>query len=60
MSEPYSTAAMRHWQDATLLDESRRLANADQLYGFAAECGLKSALVAVGSGKTDAVLPDRY
>jgi hypothetical protein len=39
---------MRHWLDATLLEASGRPANADQLFGFAAECGLKLALAAIG------------
>ena len=29
----------RHWKDAELLFCRARLANADQLYGFSAECG---------------------
>ena len=36
----------RHWEDAELLFECRRWANADQLYGFSAECGLKAVLEA--------------
>lgn len=35
---------MRHWNDAELLEKERRRANANQLYGFAAECAIKSAL----------------
>lgn len=45
MTEDYPGAATRHFRDGALLEESRRVANADQLFGFAAECGIKSALV---------------
>ncbi|MEO5352793.1 MAG: hypothetical protein H7835_06220 [Magnetococcus sp. XQGC-1] len=41
MAEQYDQAALRHFQDASLLENNRRLANADQLYGLAAECALK-------------------
>jgi hypothetical protein len=41
-------AAIRHYVDATLLQQNLRQANAGQLYGFVAECGLKSLLVAAG------------
>lgn len=36
----------RHWQDAELLhsEKYKRLANADHLYGLAAECGLKALM----------------
>jgi hypothetical protein len=42
-------AMERHWHDAELLfhESPPRLANADQLYGLSAECGLK-ALMAKG------------
>lgn len=45
MAEDYALAAIRHFRDAALLEESRRVANADQLFGFAAECAIKRALV---------------
>ena len=38
----------RHWQDAELLFDQSRWANADQLYGFSAECGLKAVMKALG------------
>lgn len=41
-------AAMRHYSDAEFLREDRRGANAGQLYGFVAECGIKALLVASG------------
>ena len=38
----------RHWTDAELLFERDRWANADQLYGFSAECGLKAVMKTFG------------
>lgn len=46
MTADYSEAGTRHFKDGALLQENRRLPNADQLFGFAAECAIKSALVA--------------
>jgi hypothetical protein len=60
MTEAYAVAAVRHWDDARLLETSIRRPNADHLYGVAAECGLKSALVAVGAATANPTLPDRY
>ncbi|MEO5362064.1 MAG: hypothetical protein H7838_00350 [Magnetococcus sp. DMHC-8] len=42
----------RHWHDAELLYQEKRWANADHLYGLAAECGLKR-LMAVFGMKSD-------
>lgn len=52
MPEVYDVAALRHYRDGEVLRESRRIANADQLFGFAAECAIKSALVSL-PGRTD-------
>ena len=41
-------AHRRHWEDAELLFGQSHLANADQLYGFSAECGLKAVMKALG------------
>ncbi|MBF0110353.1 MAG: hypothetical protein HQL76_14375 [Magnetococcales bacterium] len=41
----YAEAAKRHWQDAEILFLRDRKANADQLYGLAAECAIKALLV---------------
>lgn len=38
----------RHWLDAELLNAQARVANADQLYGLAAECGLKALMLRWG------------
>jgi hypothetical protein len=42
----YLDAMERHWEDAELFwnQEPKRLANADQLYGLVAECGLKALM----------------
>jgi hypothetical protein len=44
----YELAARRHMTDAETLFAKGRLANAGQLYGFVAECGLKAMLIACG------------
>lgn len=44
MKEDFLDAHQRHWHDAELLFQMQRWANADHLYGFAAECGLKALM----------------
>ncbi len=44
----FPDAHRRHWEDAELLLARGRLANADHLYGFSAECGLKAAMQSQG------------
>ena len=46
----WGRALQRHWEDAELLFSEKRLANADHLYGFSAECGLKAVMEALGMG----------
>lgn len=46
MQTDFYDAHQRHWEDAELLFNSLRFANADHLYGYAAECGLKSLMIA--------------
>jgi hypothetical protein len=41
MKTDFYNAYQRHWKDAEYLYNDTRLANADQLYGYSAECGLK-------------------
>ena len=41
-------AARRHYNDARLLMEHGRRANAGQLFGLSMECGLKALLIACG------------
>ncbi|ATG89750.1 hypothetical protein [Methylomonas koyamae] len=42
MDEDFLDAHQRHWDDAERLYAAKRWANADHLYGFSAECGLKA------------------
>ena len=44
----FHDAHLRHWQDAELLFWYSRWANADQLYGLSAECGLKAVMLGLG------------
>ena len=44
----FAAAHRRHWDDAELLFDHERLGNADHLYGFSAECGLKAVMSALG------------
>jgi hypothetical protein len=53
MSEVFGDAALRHWQDASLLESNKRVCNADQLFAMATECAIKVALTAV-STRSDA------
>jgi len=48
MSTDFLDAYERHRADANLLFKNERWPNADQLYGFAAECGLKAVMRALG------------
>jgi hypothetical protein len=48
MSTDFYDAHNRHWGDAERLFNANRWANADHLYGFAAECGLKCLMLAFG------------
>ncbi len=48
MVEDFKNAHRRHWDDAELLRGEQRLANADQLYGISAECGLKAIMSRIG------------
>lgn len=44
----FADAHRRHWEDAELLFAHDRWANADQLYGYSAECGLKLVMASIG------------
>jgi len=48
MAIDFRDAAERHWEDAEYLWADTRLANADQLYGLAAECALKAVMLGLG------------
>lgn len=56
----YEIAARRHMGDAEALFTTGRHVNAGQLYGFAAECGLKAMLLACGvAPSTDGGIPGK-
>jgi hypothetical protein len=44
----YRDAAERHWEDAGFLMNDNRAANADHLFGLAAECALKAVMLGLG------------
>jgi hypothetical protein len=44
----YRDAAERHWEDAGFLINKNRKANADHLFGLAAECALKAVMLGLG------------
>jgi hypothetical protein len=48
MKADFLDAHERHWVDAEGLFQAQRWANADHLYGIAAECGLKRLMLAFG------------
>lgn len=48
MNADFLDAHQRHWDDAERLFNTQRWANADHLYGVAAECGLKRLMRAFG------------
>ncbi len=48
MNSDFEDAHERHWEDAEMLYLNKRWANADHLYGMAAECGLKRLMLAFG------------
>ncbi len=48
MTTDFLDAHIRHWKDAELLCTETRWANADHLFGLAAECGLKRLMIAFG------------
>lgn len=45
MKTDFKNAYARHQQDADSLFDNKRYANADHLYGLAAECALKAVMV---------------
>ena len=48
MSTDFAGAHDRHHRDAKFLEDAHRLSNADHLYGFSAECGLKALMTQFG------------
>ena len=55
----FADAHRRHWEDAEVLFARARWANADQLYGFSAECGLKAVMRALGMRVDQDGIPER-
>ena len=47
-SADFKDAHCRHWADAETLFRNSRWANADHLYGFSVECGLKAVMAKLG------------
>ncbi|MDD5276064.1 MAG: hypothetical protein PHR16_08280 [Methylovulum sp.] len=45
MKTDFKNAYDRHQKDAEILFDKKRYANADQLYGLAAECALKAVMI---------------
>lgn len=60
MTVAYDQAARRHYDDALALRAQDRLPNADHLAGFAAECGLKVAVLAVRGVDPDENVPSGH
>jgi hypothetical protein len=48
MQRDFYGAYQRHWNDAEYLYNDSRMANADHLYGYSAECGLKCLMKLFG------------
>lgn len=53
MRANFQDSHSRHWEDAEILFDAGRLANADHMYGIAAECGLKALMAVWGMGYDD-------
>lgn len=51
MAENFESAALRHYEDATVLQSSGRPDNAGHLIGFAAECAIKHRIVSLRPSK---------
>jgi hypothetical protein len=56
----FSDAAARHWTDGEHLLQTKRLDNADQLFGVAAECALKVAILSQHKLDPEAEPPSGY
>ena len=48
MQIDFYNAHIRHWDDAEHLHSEGRMLNADHLYGFSAECGVKFLMKGLG------------
>ncbi len=54
MSTDFRDASQRHFEDGEFLEAQGRLANADHLFGFSAECSLKAIMLGIGHRKAAA------
>lgn len=59
MKADFLDAHKRHLHDAELLFTAERWANADHLFGFAAECGLKRLMIMFGMEVDDTGTPHK-
>jgi len=55
----FAAAHHRHWTDGERLWAAGRYANADQLYGFSAECGLKAVMRELGMPVDPSGVPEQ-
>ena len=60
MPECFDVAAVRHFRDGGILSERQSLENADQLFGFATECAIKSVLVTLPGCVQQGELAKKY
>ncbi|MFM0700735.1 hypothetical protein [Paraburkholderia sediminicola] len=58
--ENFADAAGRHWVDGLVLESEARTENADQLFGIAAECAIKAALMMSATHITAGTLSKTY
>ncbi len=58
--ENYADAALRHWNDAKLLEEKNCVENADHHYGFTAECAIKKVLIELPAFSNIGMLENAY
>jgi hypothetical protein len=58
--DDFAASAIRHFRDGDLLQGSRRSDNADQLYGLATECAIKTALSELPTCLADGGLSPAY
>lgn len=61
MSFDFQDSSERHFEDGLLLEANGRLANADHVFGFSAECSLKAVMLGIGHPKANnGDWPDGY
>lgn len=55
----FAASHRRHWRDAERLYVNGRWGNADQLYGFSAECGMKAVMAGLGMPLSQSGMPPK-